>query len=84
MSRLYFPGKPRLYQDKTYTELKRPIRVLGFFFSILSWPILLTTIQAMNNGDYEIQATATLLGLCWFNIGALFIFLDYIFYKPNP
>lgn len=63
----------------TLPETKRPVRALGWIFSIFSWPILLTAIQARSLGDYEIQFVATIVGLCWFNVGALFIYLDYKF-----
>jgi hypothetical protein len=65
-------------------HIERPIRILGFFFSMLSWPILVTAPLATNVGDTAVYLTALMIGITYFVLGAILIFLDYKFNNQTP
>ncbi len=65
------------------TELKRPVRFLGWFFVVFSTLLLLTAVQANDIGDYPMWWATFPTGLAWAVIGVLFIGLDYLFGRPS-
>lgn len=65
------------------TQIKRPVRILAWFFILFSLPMLVTALQAYHLDDYETQFVFTIEGLCFLNVGVIMAFLEYLFNKPK-